>query len=191
MIRKMICTFCALCLLAGVSVSARAAEESGTIGIWLNAGELPVTEGAVTMYRVGVKTPDGYRIIDTFGGGMVKESDATSPHLAQWLAETQDVYGKQQLLDADGNAVYSNLGQGLYLVVQTQDIEGFHRIKPFLLTMPSQGQWEVRYSQELRPILASDLPQTGQDPAPFLGLLGMILSGAGLLMCQKWKNRRW
>lgn len=192
MIRKTICVLFALCLVLGSSAGARAAEESGSIRIQLDAGELPVTEGAVTMYRVGVKTSDGYRIIDTFGGGMVKDADATSPHLAQWLAETQDVYGKQKLLDADGNAVYDNLGQGLYLVVQTQDVQGFHRIKPFLLTMPMEDEWEVRYTQPLSPILPEEaLPQTGQDPAPFLGMLGMLLSGAGLVLCQRWKNRCW
>lgn len=187
MVRKMMCVLFAAALLLSISTQANAAEETGSIRISLDTGELPVTNGAVTLYRVGVKTSDGYRITDTFGGGMVKEGDATSPHLAQWLAETEDVYGKTLLLDVDGNAVFSNLGEGLYMAVQTERMDGFHPFKPFLVALPSEGEWDILISPMINPIV-TQLPQTGQHPAPIIGFFGMLLSGTGLILC--WITKR-
>lgn len=191
MIRKGICAIFAAVLLLSLGTRASAAEGSGTIRVRLDAGELPVTNGALTIYHVGVKSEDGYRITDTFGGGMVKEADATSPHLAQWLAETQDVYGKKLLLDVDGNAVFSNLGDGLYLVVQTEKMDGFHPIKPFLVALPSDGQWEVHMEPIVQPIIIGEMPQTGQDLVPFVGTVGMLFSGLGLVLCAFQGKRIW
>ena len=188
MVRKMICAVFAAMLLVSLGTQAKAAESSGMIRVKLDAGELPVTNGAVTLYHVGVKADDGYRITDTFGGGMVKEADATSPHLAQWLAETEGVYGKKLLLDVDGNAVFSNLGDGLYLVVQTERMDGFHPIKPVLVAMPSGGQWEVLVDPILQPIV-TEMPQTGQSLMPFIGAIGMLFSGIGLILCA-WMRKR-
>lgn len=182
MVKKMICVLFAAALLLVSAPRARAAE-IGTIRISLDAGELPVTNGAVTLYHVGVETEDGYRITDTFGGGMVKAADATSPHLAQWLAETEDVYGSKHLLDVDGNTVYSNLGEGLYLVVQTERMDGFYPIHPVLIALSDEGQQDATVAPELRPIVVGDMPQTGQSIVPFLGVIGMALSGGGLLLC--------
>ena len=103
--RKMVWLLClADCLLVRAPVVA-AAETRGSIQVKLDTGDLPVINGAVTLYQVGVKTENGYRITEGFGGGIVRQEDADSDKLAQWLAETAGETGITMLLDADGNAI--------------------------------------------------------------------------------------
>ena len=173
----------ALVLLAVVPQAA-AAETRGSLQVNMELGELPVIHGAVTLYQVGVKVEEGYRIAEGFGGGIVRQEDADSDKLAQWLAESARESGKSLLLDADGNAVFSQLEEGLYMLVQTERIDGFYPIHPVLLTVPEGDSWDVQIRRQPVPIV-TELPKTGQSPAPFLGILGMILSSAGLLLCSK------
>ena len=105
--RKAMWLLClAVTLFARVPVAA-AAENLGSIQIQLEAGDLAVTNGAVTLYQVGVRTEDGYRITEGFGGGIVRQEDADSENLARWLAETAEASGMTHLLDADGNVIAS------------------------------------------------------------------------------------
>lgn len=189
MIRKLVSILFAATVVLGAGVQANAAEKGGTIHIWLDAGELPVTNGAITLYQVGTPMTDGYRIMDSFGGGIVKEADATSDHLAQWLAEAAGKSGRTAFLDVDGNVVFSDLEEGLYLVVQTERMDGFYTIKPFLVTMPSDGQWEVQRSPQTDPIVI-DNPQTGQPFAPLLGAMGLVASGVGIYLCVDSRRRK-
>ena len=92
---------------------AAAAETSGSLQVKLDAGEMPVINGAVTLFQVGTKVEEGYRIAEGFGGGILRQEDTDSEKLAQWLAETAGETGMTRLLDADGNAVFSELEEGL------------------------------------------------------------------------------
>ena len=104
--------------------------------------------------------------------------------LAQWLAESAEEAGMSMLLDADGNAVFSELEEGLYMLVQTERIDGFYPIYPVLLTIPQEDNWDVLVHKAPVPVV-TELPKTGQSPIPFLGVLGMVLSATGLLLCRK------
>lgn len=182
--RKKLCLLClAAGLLANVPVAA-AAENLGSIQVELDAGDLAVTNGAVTLYQVGVRTENGYRITEGFGGGMVRQEDAASEKLAGWLAETAEAAGLTLLLDADGNAVFSELEEGLYMLVQTERMDGFYPIYPMLVRIPQNGCWDVKLYREPVPVV-TEIPRTGQSSIPFLGVLGMILSSVGLLLCRK------
>jgi LPXTG-motif cell wall-anchored protein len=171
----------AACLL-NTAPKAAASENRGSISIKLEAGDLAVTNGAVTLHQVGIKTEEGYRIMEAFGGGIIRQEDADSDNLAKWLAESAAESGLTLLLDADGSAVYSELEEGLYMVVQTERMDGFYPIYPVLLTIPQDGCWDVQLYREPVPVV-TEIPKTGQSPIPFLGLLGMVLSSAGLMLC--------
>ena len=171
----------AILLLAGVPAAA-ATEYFGSVQVTLNAGDLAVTNGAVTLYQVGIPTEEGYRITEAFGGGIVKNADADSDKLAQWLAETAGECGMTMLLDADGNAIFSDLEDGLYMLVQTERMDGFYPINPILLTIPEGEYRNIQIQRSPVPVV-TEIPKTGQSPIPFLGILGMILSSAGLLLC--------
>lgn len=166
-----------------------AAENGCSITLSLNVGELPVTNGSFTLYRVGSESSDGYRIREEFGGGFVREEDALSPHLAQWMERYAGEGGVTKLLDVDGDAVFSDLEEGLYLLVQRELTDGFYPIQSFLLTLPSDGRRNVNVNLEPLPrVMAA--PATGQDPAPYIGLAGMGLSLVGLVFCSGGLKRR-
>ena len=182
--RKGVWLLCLAAWLFSMSAVAAAAENRGIIRVKLDAGDLPVINGTVTLYQVGVKVEDGYRITEAFGGGIVRQSDADSDKLAQWLAESAGEAGIQMLLDADGNAIFSELEEGLYMLVQTERMDGFYPIYPVLLTVPQEENWDILVHKAPAPVV-TELPKTGQSPIPFFGVLGMFLSAAGLLLCRK------
>lgn len=180
--RKIVCLIGAVLLLASLSVCASAEEYTGSFRIAMNVGDLAVTNGAFTVYRVGIRISDGYRITDEFGGGFVNLEDAQSPHLAQWLAENNADSGRTLLLDADGNAVFSQLGEGLYLIAQTEKTDGFYPIQPFLMTVPCDGRWDIPINVDPLPIKTIS-PETGEEDVLLLGVLGMAGSAMGIALC--------
>lgn len=173
--------FLVVCLMSGLPMKA-AAENRGSIQVKLDAGDLPVINGAVTLYQVGVKVEEGYRIMEAFGGGIVRQADADSDYLARWLAESADTDGLTLLLDADGNAIFTDLEEGLYMLVQTERIDGFYPIYPALLTIPQTDIWDLPFYRAPVPVV-TEIPRTGESPIPFLGAVGMVISSLGLLIC--------
>lgn len=179
---KCIKLFVCIVLLSLLTYSGSAAQNGGSLWVKLDVGDLPVINGAFTLYRVGVPISDGYRILEEYGGGYVRGEDAHSPHLAQWVNSMEHGQGTTILLDADGCAVFAPQDAGLYLLVQTEMTDGFYPIQPFLLTLPGEGMDTVRLYLEPLPIAVGS-PPTGQSIGPFLWAVGMVLSGAGLAVC--------
>ncbi len=182
MVKRIWGAIAAALLLPVLCLPARASETEGSIQVVLRSGETPLVGGTVTLFLVGERSEDGYRILDTFGGGFVRHEDALSPQLAQWLAQMEGEPGMTRILDADGSADFSRLKEGLYLLVQNGTVEDYFPIMPFLMVLPYEGQWNVQaypYTQQVY----TECPRTGQHPAPILGALGMVLSGVGLAVC--------
>lgn len=176
-----------LLLILPLSISAGAAEKRGSVEVRLDAGELPVTNGAVTMYLVGVPAEGGYRLLDRYGGGVVRAEDVSSGNLAYWLGELAEG-GREVLLDVDGRVVFSGLEEGLYLLAQTQRMDGFYPFRPFLAEVPSGGRWTRRFEPAAQPI--TDEPPCTGDLGTYLAVLSMALSGGGLVCCGIWEKRR-
>lgn len=180
MLRKIGAFLLSVVLLTGLGRTAAAAEETGSIRITMQP-----KKGEVTLYYVGEPVSGGYRLTEAFGGGYIKEEDANSPYLAQWLGETE-VQGIQRLLDADGSAEFSRLEAGLYLLKQTEAAEGEDLTSPFLIQLPYCGQWNIQANPKTGSM--TEVPRTGQGPEPFLGVTGMVLSGMGLIVCLRKKR---
>ena len=189
MIRRCTGIFFAAVLAVGLSLPAEAAQGEGSILVSLDAGELPVLNGAMTLYTVGVPVEGGYHMVEAFGGGFVRQEDAQSLQLAQWLAENAEEGGRTVNLDVDGNVSFSNLEDGLYLLVQTERMDGFYPVKPFLLTVPGEAGREVRAKPQTEPIVAEN-PRTGQPITPLLGAMGLVISGVGLYLCAESKRKK-
>ena len=180
----------ALLLTAAVlslSATAGAAALKGSVEIQLEVGDLPVTNGAVTMYLVGVPVEGGYRLLDRYGGGVVRSEDTESGNLAYWLSELSDG-GKELLLDVDGRVVFSGVEPGLYLLEQTRRMDGFYPFRAFLAEVPAGGQWTRRYEPMVIPI--TDEPPCTGDVTTYLAVLSMALSGGGLVCCGIWGRQR-
>lgn len=170
-----------LSLVLLLSLPAGAACD-GSICVSLDAGELPVTNGCLTLYYVGKTAEEGYRLTDVFGGGLVRREDADSASLAQWLADAAGDTGKTINLDVEGDVIFSGLEDGLYLVVQTQRMDGFHPIAPMLVQLsPEQGR-QRWLAPQTYPIIA-DNPQTGDPMTALWGAMGLVVSGVGLYLC--------
>lgn len=176
-------------LVTVLALTASAAGQTGSLWIQLAVGDLPVINGAFTLYRVGTPISDGYRIEAEFGGGFVREEDALSPHLTQWLYTQNQTEGTRALLDVDGNAFFSDLEEGLYLLSQTERTDGFYPFQPMLVKIPGGEKKDVNLYLEPLPMVAES-PPTGQDPTPYIGAVGLVLSFAGLMLCTGGK-RRW
>lgn len=179
----------ALILVAALALAPPAqAAVRGSLELHLDAGELPVLNGAVTLYPVGIHSEAGFRMLDKYGGGMLRQEDMSSENLARWLAELASD-GRTLLLDVDGRAVFSNLEEGVYLVKQTERMDGFYPFRPFLVALPSGGRWELLEEPGILPI-APEPPRTGQDPETLLAAAAMVLSGTGLILCWIWDRRK-
>lgn len=178
----------ALAMALMLPLRARAAEETGSLRLDILIEDLAVTRGAVTLYRVGFPVQEGYRIVESFGGGIVQSADAESPHLAQWLTQSAGEGGTVRLLDADGDAVFSGLEDGLYLMVQTEPMDGFYSVSPQLVMLPRADDWDV--TVELLPVpIVAENPSTGEGAQVLLGLAGMMGSGLGLAICARKRNK--
>ena len=188
MLKRLFFSLSAVALAAALSLPAQAGELGGSIRLDLEVGDFVVTNGAVKLYQVAQQGPEGYLVSDSFGGGLVKTEDALSSSLAQWLAQTAEDGGITRLLDADGCAEFSRLPDGLYLVVQSEKMDGFYPFEPFLVTIPMDGERDVQVSPPVFPIVAES-PATGQDMQPFLGAAGMVVSGFGLALCAMGKRK--
>lgn len=188
MLKRLFFSLSAVALAAALSLPAQAGELGGSIRLDLEVGDFVVTNGAVKLYQVAQQGPEGYLVSDSFGGGLVKPEDALSSSLAQWLAQTAEDGGITRLLDADGRAEFSRLPDGLYLVVQSEKMDGFYPFEPFLVTIPMDGERDVQVSPSVFPIVAES-PATGQDMQPFLGVAGMVVSGFGLALCAMGKRK--
>ena len=172
MLRKILCVVFGLAVLLG-STSALAAPRTGTIGIMLER------EGAVTLYRVGDAGESSYRLLDCYGGMEVSFDDILSPDLAAWLA--QEVTGGTERKAVDGLVTFTELEQGVYLLVQTS-APGYYPFSPFLVSIPWDGdQWSVQANPKIAELL-EEIPHTGDNGILFAAMALMLVSGLSFFL---------
>lgn len=166
-------------IVIALGAPVQAAEQLGTIAVSIDSGLTDVTARRLVLFRVGEETEGGYRITEEFGGGLVFQEDALSPHLARMLSQSQGGSGSFRMVDADNTCRFTLVEPGLYLLME----EGENpMILPCMTAVPQNGSWEVRAYPVVR-YFAQENPSTGQHPAPILGAIGMVLSGIGLAIC--------
>ena len=136
--------------------------------------------------KEGLSTPKQIRLLERYGGGIVRAEDVGSRNLAFWLGELTDS-GRELLLDVDGRVVFSGVEEGLYLVEQTQRMDGFYPFRAFLAEVPLGGRWTRRFEPAVSPI--TDEPPCTGDLTLYLGTLAMLLSGGGLIACGIWERK--
>ncbi|MDY3224622.1 MAG: hypothetical protein SOW84_01935 [Candidatus Faecousia sp.] len=205
----------ALSCLSGTASAHTVPEEGrrGSITVTMRYGDRPVSGGALTLYRVGaVQENDGnYRFVPTgsfTGWGADFGSLDSAQHLAQTAeslasyAAGQGLTGTTRTVGKNGAVTFSNLKQGLYLLVPSRAAKGFRKGSPFLVSVPyyQDGVYvyqvdasvKTELEREPTPTLPpadSDgkLPQTGQLywPAAVLAALGLIVVIAGICRRRK------
>ena len=177
--RRVLCVLAAVWVLLGSCISAEGTEITGSVTVDWGADT-----GSVTLFQVGTPISGGYVLGQEFGGGIVTGKDVSSRALAQWLCEHVEYEGWTQPANELSVAEFGRLEEGLYLIVQNGAADGYYPFLPFLVELPSEGQWNVlaKPKMESCPV---EVPRTGQGMEPFSGMLGMVLSAAAAVMLLK------
>ena len=172
-----------------------------------------VCGGTLALYKVGdVAEDDGnysFVPVEEIQADIPEFGDIESPDLAGRLAELKGkltpVTSDPVTVDRDGNATFSDLTFGLYLVVQKTAASGYEKTAPFLVSVPYLYADEYQYdvtsqpktdlerevptkptSPTTKPTTPSGggkkLPQTGQLwwPVPVLACAGLGCIAVGL-----------
>lgn len=223
---KRILSFMLILVLASLLVLPASAHEvpdpdrRGSISIDMTYGGKPVAGGTLTIYRVAdVVSDDGdylFRYTRPFAECSIPVTELETARLPEELAkiaEDKGLRGTTVTVDARGNATFSDLEIGLYLVVQKEAASGYRKIKPFLVSVPynEDGHYiydvdtapknipepEVKPTETTAPTEPTKpgggkLPQTGQTnwPVPVMAVAGLILAMAGVCLRNSGKREQ-
>lgn len=185
--RRVLAVLTAAVLVLALQTVGRAAG-MGSLKLQLAGGGRPIRNAEVVVYRAGTAVVGGYRLTEAFGGGFVSEADVLYPELAQWLARNAGEDGLRQRTDDRGEAYFSALEEGLYLVTQEGQAGGYRPFEPFVVILPWDGaEWDITAAPKMdRADL--DQPETGDPGTLDRGLLGMAWSA--LALCRLLRKRR-
>lgn len=136
---------CALPLTASAAQTDYDGSKTGSIRVQLRDVYFPENAigGTLVLYRVGdVRTVDhNLSFVPTaeFSGSGVSLSDVNASGLPQKLADyaaKNQLKGTSVTADDKGYAAFTGLTMGLYLVTQTEAVEGYLCVDPFLVSLP-------------------------------------------------------
>ena len=163
-----------------------AADTYGSICILPDCGGNRILDGQVALYRVGDLTPEGCRITDGLADWTLRIEEIQSDSFLQWaLNQTWDGGMLCRITDENG-AVFTELTEGLYLVVQKEAANGYSEFKPFFVSLPMQTNWNVTVNPGVYPL--AELPRTGDYPAPIF--TAMLLSMGVVFLLVLMENRK-
>ena len=172
-----------------------------------------VRGGTLALYKVGDVAENGgnysFVPVEEIRADIPEFGDIESPDLAGKLCKLESkltpVTDLPKKVGEDGNATFSDLTFGLYLVVQKTAASGYGKTAPFLVSVPYLYADEYQYDmtsqpktdleREVKPTAppssggGKKLPQTGQLwwPVPVLACAGLGCIAVGLF--RRWEAR--
>ena len=186
-----------------------------SITVSMTYKEKAVRGGKLALYKVGdvAENNGNYSFVPVkeIQADIPEFGDIQSPELAGKLAKLEKkltpVTADPVTVGKDGNATFSDLTFGLYLVVQKTAASGYGKTKPFLVSLPYLYEGEYQYDvasqpktdleREVKPTAppssgggGGKLPQTGQLwwPVPVLACAGLGCIAVGLLRRREAKD---
>ena len=174
MVRKLVIILLSCLLVSGLFLPAYAMTDRGELQILIQPEGECVPNGEITLYRVGIPSGENYLLDADLCGGIIKGEDIHSSALASWLSELMDQKGISRILDADGNATFSRLPEGLYLIEHTQNDQTLPEAKPMLVSVPYAGCWNIGVLPAERTVIPES-PQTGEHHSPLIGAMFIVL----------------
>ena len=163
-------------LAAAQAVSVSAAEipdmsRTGSISVTMLDGQTPVPGGEWALYKVGdVQEENGdYSCVLSapFAASKVSLDDVQSETAAKDLAAyaaQEKLEGTELAGDQKGYAKVSGLELGLYLLVQTQNAQGYYTVEPFLVTVPLYDGKTYDYDVDASPKLELKKEPASTEP---------------------------
>lgn len=205
--------FAVIVMICAMSVNGFAHDivdtsRKGSIKVTMHRGETPVAGGTLMLYRVGeIREDDGNESFcltgDFTDSGVTLdhiESAGTAKELAAY-AEEHNLSGIVEKIGSDGTVSFQNLELGLYLLVQNEAADGYHKADSFLVSVPMLEEGVYIYDVDASPKTelektpepdspkpsnppGSKLPQTGQLnwPVFVLAASGLVLFSIGWVM---------
>lgn len=163
----LVCIFAA-CFAAGASAAVLNEDAEGSVTLTLSYDGEAVTDGSFALYQAGSASWDlesgGYvfKLTSEFSGAVsgydnniIPVEDLTASELKE-LSEALASYAEENGIDAlaekensSGTVTFSGLENGLYLVVQTKESEGFESIGSFLISVPMYDEDSDEYVYEV------------------------------------------
>lgn len=213
-LRRLLALAAATCLAAvsGSALAIGTVETGAPCSLTLSCvyDSKPVEGMALRLYRVAAVSPSGsYTLTDTFTGSGVSldalddaaQHRETAAALAQFVRENGLSAGAEAQTDADGNASFSALPTGMYLLsADTLSLPGGeYACEAALISLPGIDReadtWlydrtvfpKFSFTAAKPAPLPGDLPGTGmlQWPVPALALTGVALLCVGLRLCRR------
>lgn len=190
----------------------------GSIRIAMTYHGEAVPGGSLTLFKVAdvAQTEARFVYTEDFAACTKELTDLQDPALAAELAQIAadgELTGTTRDIDDKGCAKFEQLHIGLYLLVQTENAEGFNKVNPFLVSLPGRQEDTYIYDVDASPKVAlepapteppepteptvpptepPDLPQTGQLswPVPVLAIGGLILLCIGWLLREDGRKKK-
>ena len=168
-------------LFVSMTVTADASEipnvnRNGSITFLLDYNENPLTDGSLTLYKVGeiVKNEGVYKfaLISELQGSSISMEDLSDAEIAEKIAR---LVGQKSLPGItapieQGKTVFDNVTPGLYVVTQseTEAANGFAPIHPFLSSLPRWENESYVYDLIAEPKVSlevkTELPKESTEP---------------------------
>lgn len=174
-----------------ISTESGKAISDGTLTLY-QAAQAELTDGEITLTYTEAFARCGMTLADA------EKSETEKKALAAGLeayVKQNDIKGQSIEVDQNGHAEWTDLEQGLYLIVQTGQAEGYAPIQTFLISVPEAVDGAYIYEINAKPKTGkvdtpddptpdnkntvpsdSKLPQTGQLwwPVPVLVIVGIL-----------------
>lgn len=166
-IKRSLSLLLVLCLLCAASVTAYADEtpdgtETGSVTVKMEYDGKAAAGGTLTAYRVGERLESDGNVsfektaeMAAFPGSYEDiTSAALVERVAAFVAE-HPIPAYATAKNQNGEAVFTGLELGLYLIVQTEASEGYAPLKPFLVPVPMREDgrdvYEITAEGKLQP----------------------------------------
>lgn len=196
-----------MCFSVSASAEAIDFDKQGSIAITMQYNGETVNSGSFTVVKIAdLYWNNGkyaFSYTEPFESCKLSfeklDTKETAEEYAKF-ADDHDADGSKIPVGEYGAAVFTDLGTGLYLVIQEDAAEGYNNVDPFLITLPIKSEegwvYEIDASPKVELVRSPeqppesqdpDIPQTGQLkwPIPVLAVTGMVLFVIGWAMCFK------
>lgn len=215
--KKFAVLFLSAALLLSLSLSVFAAQvpdtdRRGSMTFFMDWEGEPLNSGSLTVVRVGeIREDNGdysFAWIEELSDSGLSLDDLEDSGLHLAVAELVASLELESLSTeiAEGEAVFSDLPTGLYLVTQEAPCEGFAPLRPFLISLPQRDGDAYIYDLNVKPKVSletkptepskptepteptepgePDLPQTGQLnwPISVLAVSGLAFLTVGCFL---------
>ncbi len=165
----------ALSIILG-NITVFAAERTGIIEIYFHGRKVQenqfeaLANAEFTLYKVGIMQNGKWELEGNFADSDISLdhiSDTGQRELAEQLyyyARMERIEGEKQTTDETGTAVFGSVEEGLYLVIQEEDLaetEGVWRSGPFLVSMPLNDEYFVHVEPKIEWIPNSERIKIG------------------------------